>query len=45
LVAGVPLKRAGRPQEIADAILFAACSKVSFIRGQIIAVNGGKTAS
>jgi NAD(P)-dependent dehydrogenase (short-subunit alcohol dehydrogenase family) len=45
LVAGVPLKRAGRPEEIADAILFAASGKASFISGQIIAVNGGKTAS
>jgi NAD(P)-dependent dehydrogenase (short-subunit alcohol dehydrogenase family) len=45
LVAGVPLKRAGRPEEIADAIVFAASGKASFISGQIIAVNGGKTAS
>jgi NAD(P)-dependent dehydrogenase (short-subunit alcohol dehydrogenase family) len=45
LVAGVPLKRAGRPEEIADAIVFAASSKASFITGQIIAVNGGKTAA
>jgi NAD(P)-dependent dehydrogenase (short-subunit alcohol dehydrogenase family) len=45
LVAGVPLKRAGRPEEIADAIVFAASSKASFITGQIISVNGGKTAS
>jgi NAD(P)-dependent dehydrogenase (short-subunit alcohol dehydrogenase family) len=45
LVAGVPLKRAGRPEEIADAIVFAASSRASFITGQIIAVNGGKTAS
>ncbi|SDT51432.1 SDR family NAD(P)-dependent oxidoreductase [Bradyrhizobium canariense] len=45
LVAGVPLKRAGRPEEIADAIVFAASSKASFITGQIIGVNGGKTAS
>ena len=45
LVAGVPLKRAGRPQEIADAIVFAASDKASFITGQIINVNGGKTAS
>jgi NAD(P)-dependent dehydrogenase (short-subunit alcohol dehydrogenase family) len=45
LVAGVPLKRAGRPEEIADAILFAASAKASFITGQIINVNGGKTAS
>jgi NAD(P)-dependent dehydrogenase (short-subunit alcohol dehydrogenase family) len=45
VVAGVPLKRAGRPEEIADAILFAASGKASFITGQIINVNGGKTAS
>jgi len=45
LVAGVPLKRVGRPEEIADAILFASSAKASFITGQIIAVNGGKTAS
>jgi len=45
LVAGVPLKRAGKPEEIADAIVFAASAKASFITGQIINVNGGKTAS
>ena len=45
MVAGIPLKRAGRPEEIADAILFAASGKASFITGQIINVNGGKTAS
>jgi NAD(P)-dependent dehydrogenase (short-subunit alcohol dehydrogenase family) len=45
LVAGVPLKRVGRPEEIADAIVFAASVKASFITGQIIAVNGGRTAS
>src|SRR6202165_3749981 len=45
LVAGVPLKRAGRPDEIADAIVFAASGKASFITGQVINVNGGKTAS
>jgi NAD(P)-dependent dehydrogenase (short-subunit alcohol dehydrogenase family) len=45
LVAGVPLKRAGRPEEIADAIVFASSAKASFITGQIIDVNGGKTAA
>ena len=45
LVAGVPLKRAGTPEEIADAIVFVASRKASFITGQIINVNGGKTAS
>jgi NAD(P)-dependent dehydrogenase (short-subunit alcohol dehydrogenase family) len=45
LAAGVPLKRAGRPEEIADAIVFVASGKASFISGQVIAVNGGKTAA
>ena len=45
LVAGVPLKRAGTPEEIADAIIFVASDKASFVTGQIIRVNGGKTAS
>jgi NAD(P)-dependent dehydrogenase (short-subunit alcohol dehydrogenase family) len=45
LIAGIPLRRAGRPEELADAILFAASDKASFITGQIISVNGGKTAA
>ncbi len=45
LVAGVPLKRTGRPEEIADAILFLASGRASFVTGQIIDANGGKTAS
>jgi NAD(P)-dependent dehydrogenase (short-subunit alcohol dehydrogenase family) len=45
LVAGVPLKRAGQPKEIADAIVFVSSAKASFISGQVIAVNGGKTAA
>jgi NAD(P)-dependent dehydrogenase (short-subunit alcohol dehydrogenase family) len=44
LIAGVPLKRAGKPQEIADAIVFLASDKATFVTGQIISVNGGKTA-
>jgi NAD(P)-dependent dehydrogenase (short-subunit alcohol dehydrogenase family) len=44
VVAGLPLKRAGRPEEIAEAIVFAASNKASFITGQVIDVNGGKTA-
>jgi NAD(P)-dependent dehydrogenase (short-subunit alcohol dehydrogenase family) len=45
LVAGVPMKRAGTPNEIADAIVFLASAQASFITGQIINVNGGKTAA
>jgi NAD(P)-dependent dehydrogenase (short-subunit alcohol dehydrogenase family) len=45
LVAGVPVKRAGTAQEIAQAIVFLASDKVDYLTGQIIGVNGGKTAS
>lgn len=43
--AAVPLKRGARPEEIAEAITFIASEKASFITGQIIRVNGGRTAS
>ena len=45
LVASIPLRRAGRPDELANAILFVASDKASFVTGQIINVNGGRTAS
>jgi NAD(P)-dependent dehydrogenase (short-subunit alcohol dehydrogenase family) len=43
--AAVPLKRGGKPEEIADAIVFLASDKASFVTGQIVRINGGKTAS
>ena len=43
--AAVPLKRGARPEEIAEAITFLASERASFITGQVIRVNGGKTAS
>ena len=45
LIAGVPLKRAGTPDEMAQVIVFLESAKASFITGQIIGVDGGKTAS
>jgi NAD(P)-dependent dehydrogenase (short-subunit alcohol dehydrogenase family) len=45
MLLGVPMKRAGLPEEIAEAILFVSSKKASFITGQVINVNGGKTAS
>jgi len=41
---GVPLKRLGRAEEIADVIVFLASEKAAFLTGQIVAVNGGRTA-
>jgi NAD(P)-dependent dehydrogenase (short-subunit alcohol dehydrogenase family) len=44
LVAGVPLRRSGKPEEIAQTILFLSSDKASFITGASIAADGGKTA-
>jgi NAD(P)-dependent dehydrogenase (short-subunit alcohol dehydrogenase family) len=44
LIAGVPLKRAGTPEEIAKAIVFMASDQASFLTGQIVSVDGGKSA-
>jgi NAD(P)-dependent dehydrogenase (short-subunit alcohol dehydrogenase family) len=44
LAQGVPLKRLGRPDEIADIIVFVASPQASFISGASIPVNGGKAA-
>jgi NAD(P)-dependent dehydrogenase (short-subunit alcohol dehydrogenase family) len=41
----LPLKRLGRPEEIAQAIVFLTSNNASFITGEIVHVNGGKTAS
>jgi NAD(P)-dependent dehydrogenase (short-subunit alcohol dehydrogenase family) len=43
--AAVPLKRGAKPEEIADAVVFLGSDKASFITGQIIRINGGKTAT
>jgi NAD(P)-dependent dehydrogenase (short-subunit alcohol dehydrogenase family) len=44
LIAGVPLKRLGKPEEIAESIVFLSSEKASFITGATIAVDGGKAA-
>jgi NAD(P)-dependent dehydrogenase (short-subunit alcohol dehydrogenase family) len=44
LAAGVPLGRIGQPKEIAQAIVFLASDATSFVTGQIVTVDGGKTA-
>jgi len=44
LIAGVPLKRVGKPEEIADSIAFLSSDRASIITGATIAVDGGKTA-
>jgi NAD(P)-dependent dehydrogenase (short-subunit alcohol dehydrogenase family) len=44
MASAVPLGRAGRPEEIARAIVFLASDAASFITGQIVSADGGKSA-
>ena len=44
LAATVPLKRVGRPEEIAQTIVFLASDRASFITGASYLVDGGKSA-
>jgi NAD(P)-dependent dehydrogenase (short-subunit alcohol dehydrogenase family) len=44
LIAGVPLRRAGTPDEVAQCIVFLASDKASFITGEILRVDGGRLA-
>lgn len=37
----VPMKRAGRPEDVAELVQFLASEKAGYISGQIISVNGG----
>jgi 3-oxoacyl-[acyl-carrier protein] reductase len=37
----VPMKRAGRPDEVADLVDFLASERAAYISGQIISINGG----
>ena len=44
LVGALPVKRIGRPEEVAEAIVFLASDKAPFITGTTIGVDGGKLA-
>lgn len=43
LLAGVPMRRIGRPEEVARVVAFLCGDDVSYLTGQIIAVDGGLT--
>jgi 3-oxoacyl-[acyl-carrier protein] reductase len=37
----VPMKRAGKPEEVADLVAFLASTQAAYISGQVISINGG----
>jgi 3-oxoacyl-[acyl-carrier protein] reductase len=41
IAALVPMKRAGRPSEVADLVAYLASDRAAYISGQIISINGG----
>jgi 3-oxoacyl-(acyl-carrier-protein) reductase len=41
LIKGIPLGRAGSPEDVADAVSFLVSEKSAYITGQVIACNGG----
>ncbi|MFA3781969.1 3-oxoacyl-[acyl-carrier-protein] reductase [Melioribacteraceae bacterium 4301-Me] len=43
LLTAIPIKRLGRPEDVAKLVLFLADEKTSYITGQVIAVDGGMT--
>jgi len=43
MVKSVPMGRVGRPEEIADAVLWLCSPTSSYVTGQAIAVDGGYT--
>ena len=43
IAAVVPMRRAGRPEEVADLVAFLASDRAGYITGQCVSINGGMT--
>jgi 3-oxoacyl-[acyl-carrier protein] reductase len=41
--ASIPVRRAGRPEDIAHAYLYLASDEAAFVTGQVLVVDGGRT--
>jgi 2-hydroxycyclohexanecarboxyl-CoA dehydrogenase len=42
-VKAIPMRRFGKPTEVADAILFLASGHADYVTGQVLSVSGGLT--
>jgi 3-oxoacyl-[acyl-carrier protein] reductase len=45
MAAEVPMRRLGKPNEVADAVLFLSSARASYITGSVLAVDGGNVRS
>jgi 3-oxoacyl-[acyl-carrier protein] reductase len=41
----VPMRRFGKPEEIADAVLFLSSARAAFVTGACLVADGGQTRS
>ena len=41
ILAGIPAKRIGTPEDVADAVAFLASERASYVNGQVLGVDGG----
>lgn len=42
LLASIPLKRMGKPEEVAEAVLWLLSDEASYVTGSILSINGGR---
>jgi 2-hydroxycyclohexanecarboxyl-CoA dehydrogenase len=43
LIKAIPFRRLGKPEELADAVLFFASDRAAYVTGQVLSVSGGLT--
>lgn len=43
LIKAIPLRRLGKPAEVAEAVMFLASDRASYVTGQVLSVSGGLT--
>ena len=41
LMKSIPMKRMGKPEEVAELVLFLASDRASYITGEVIRIDGG----